>query len=314
MIYVVADDKIPDNYQSDNDDNSQSRDDDHGTHPMVSSASPGKATAHPLMQATAGDEHSPIGNPFMGELPVRAGHYTNPMMHSDLNASQHHFVENGGIGVGGQAPLQPSMQDMVPSPHDSSRRASLYTTTPSEYGSPASNVVFSQQWQQPVTTAPSSTPLYAFTPQQQGGPGQGPFVPQPGVAVPSGQQYISNHFHDGGLPGRGFDPNVQSHGSIFRPGSVPGVPHPQGVPHHSAYSQHYLGHDGRSLHQGSHLKPEPMDRGSLHWGQTAHSSLAGLGTDDEGGGMDAEAQKQTDMARRNQQHGSQGRDGNTNHE
>jgi hypothetical protein len=238
----MAEDKIPENYQSENDDGTQVREEDEQDPTSVgTNVSPPKMPpSHPLMQPASTD-HSPAGalqgGPFIGELPVRGPQYAQAMMHSDLGP-EHHFVEPGSMPI----------HDMVPSPHDSSRRPSIFSTT-NEYTSPPGTGMYSQQWQ-PGTTAPTTTSMYAFTTQQTTQT-PGSYVTQPGVQLPQGQQYLGHGFD--GMPRGAFDPNQ---GHMFRPGPVG----PATV--HTPYTN-YLSSDGRNM-SGPTIKVDTMPRNHLH--------------------------------------------------
>lgn len=213
---------------------------------------------------------------FMGELPHR-NHPTYPpsqLMHPDLGANDHHtgYVDSGGLGVGNSPSHHHhgsmteghggvALQQMVPNPHETSRRSSMFSPTTEYSGTPTSTSVY-QTWQQ-GSNAPSTSPLYAFTPQQaqiqtqtQAQHAQhGSFVPQGPVGMPP-----QNH----GYMGHGFEPMPRNtyeptpHDAMFRQSNVPtGTVNPQGT-----YSMQLAPQDSRAL-PGQGLKPEPPNRGLL---------------------------------------------------
>ncbi|KAK3379818.1 hypothetical protein B0T24DRAFT_170561 [Lasiosphaeria ovina] len=252
-VFVMADDKIPDNYQSD-DDIAQSKDEEEKAHSVTSSrVSPPKTTAPHSMMPAPGNDHSPATNvrasSFMSDIPVRGIQYPPPVMPSDLGPEQHSYVESGSMPVGGQAPLHThgtiQMQDMIPSAHDSSRRQSLYNS-PAELPGPSGAGLYSSHWQQ-ATTAPGNAPLYAFTPHQQAPqPPSGAFVPQQAVPINQSHQYSFNE-----LP---HSTNMFRSSSIGQPPVPQGQSYPNYLPH--------LPHDGRAV-PSSGLKMAPPNRGPL---------------------------------------------------
>lgn len=262
----MADDKIPDNYQSDNDDSNTAKDDENDPASISSSVSPLKTTTpHGLIPASTTADQSQAGalqpGPFLSELPVRAAQYTQPMVPPDLGQEQHAYVEGGGMTVGTQGQLQPhanmAMAEICANPHDTSRRSSMFNS-PTEYTAPPNPGIYSGNWQS-GTTATSNASMYAFTQQQhqqqqqqqqhQQNTGQTPFVQSPSVAIGQGQQYLGPSFD--GLA-RGYDPNQAN---LFRPGAVHNaVPPPQGYPG-------YI--ENRDIPAGG-LKMEPIGRARLH--------------------------------------------------
>ena len=251
----MADDKIPDSYQSDNEDSGPAKEDeDPDPSSIQSSVSPQKTVApHGLMQVGP-PEQSPGGNiqggPFMGELPVRGPHYQPHILPPELGAGQHAYVEGGNMGVSNSAPLQTagsmSLQEIIPDPHSQSRRPSLFNS-PQEYGNPSAPGMY-PAWQQ-ATTAPSNSPMYAFTPQQPQQPQQGPFVQQQPMQMGQNQQFMGPSFDT--LPRGSYDSNQ---GDMFRAGNVGSatVSHTQTFPT-------YIPHDARAG-----IKMETMGRSHLH--------------------------------------------------
>lgn len=232
MVFVMADDKIPDNYQSDNDENNPAKEDDENDPSSISSSvSPHKTTApHALIPASTADQ-SQAGTlqtgQFISDLPVRTAQYTQPMVPPDLSQEQHAYVEGGGMAVGTQGQMQPhasmAMAEICANPHDGSRRPSLFSS-PTEYSAPSGPGLYSGNWQA-GTTATSNASMYAFTPQHQQHPSQAPFVQPPSVPIAQGQQYLGPPF-DG--IARSYDP---SQAGLFRTGPIHNtVAQPQGYP------------------------------------------------------------------------------------
>lgn len=262
----MADDKVPDNYQSDDEDDDVPKDEDDEAEPAPASstASPPKDSDHGLLSTPSTDQ-SPAGNlhggPFLGELPVRAHQYHQPtLMQPDLSAGQPNFVEANPMGVNSnQPPLSQStsipLQETFSDPHASSRRPSLYAS-PTEYSNTSAPGMY-QTWHQ--TNPPSASSLYSFNHQHQQQPSHqsGSYVDQQPVPLAQPPQFPE---------AASFD-NMQRNSyetaptSLYRTTSVP-----QGLapPHPTQSFPSYLSpHDPRGL-PGSGMKIEPLGRGHLH--------------------------------------------------
>ncbi|ROV98939.1 hypothetical protein VSDG_03675 [Cytospora chrysosperma] len=264
-VYVMADDKIPDNYQSDDEDDDVPKDDDDEADqaPTSSTASPPKASDHGLLSTPSTDQ-SPAGNlhggPFLGELPVRGHQYHQPtLLQPDLSAGQSSFVEANSMGVNSnQPPLSQAasipLQETFSDPHASSRRPSLYTS-PTEYGSTSASGMY-QTWHQ--TNAPSAPSVYSFNHQHQQQPHQsGSYVDQQPVPLTQTSQFPETASFDS-MQRSSYDTAPTS---LYRTTSVP-----QGLapPHPTQSFPSYLSpHDPRGL-PGSSMKIEPLGRGHLH--------------------------------------------------
>ncbi|KAG6006622.1 hypothetical protein E4U21_006844 [Claviceps maximensis] len=234
-VYVMAEDKIPDNYTSDNEDGPYSKEENANdvSRPkasaqqqcVVSTPTTGPTTTQPL--------HGAHGH-FMSELPVRGNSYSSAMMTAEIPNQPHTFVDSGGITVTDQtavtAPNPALTLDMVSSPHDTSRRPSVF----SEYASPVSNNLYGQQWQQSGSAGPTQTSMYSYTPPQ-GNPPQTSFISQT-VPMNSGQSFMGNSFEESERPE--YDTNGTS---IFRTGDMSHASAP--VPQQAGY---YVPGDGRS--------------------------------------------------------------------
>lgn len=253
----MPDDKMPDNYQSDNEDSAGREGDDNGPTSIASSVSSHKAAAPHALITTPTTEHSPAGplhgGPFADDLPVRPAQYAQSFITSDLE--QHHYAEAGSMAVGTPPTLQPhggmTMTDML-APHDASRRPSFYSQ--SEYSNTPTSLFNGNNWQT-ATTAPSATPMYAnaFTPQQQHHPTQtapGAYVQQQPVTMAQGQPYM-------GPPYEGL-PRYDSVSDMFRPTAVPHNPASQSPGYPT-----YVNHDTRAL-PGTGYKLDPLGRNPLH--------------------------------------------------
>lgn len=229
----MAEDKVPENYASDNEDGPfPKEEEDHELqrakassqpHCVVQTPTTGPASAQPL--------HAGHG-PFIGELPVRGTSFNPGILPAEMSSQPHTFVDSNGITVTDQAavtaPNGALTLDMVTSPHDTSRRPSVF----SEYASPGGNSLYAQQWQQPGSTGPTQSPMYAYTPAQSN-PQQPPFM---GQAVPmnASQPFMGGTFE--GSPRPEYDANGAP---IFRAGDMS----------HTSVNQqqgYYVPNDGRS--------------------------------------------------------------------
>jgi hypothetical protein len=214
----MADDRIPENWASDNDTASSLKEDDEQE---MTPGPPGMSSRHGLptstmMPAQPSAEHSPTSHmsagPYLTEMPVRGGSYQQQLMGGELHQEQSHFVEAAPMTTQSASMHGPNalpLHDMFPSPHDTSRRPSMFPP-PAEYASPATPAVYPGGWQS-TTAAPSSSPMYSYPPQQPGP--QQAFVGQHGVPMPHGQQFMASSNFDG-LTRTNHDP---SHGSMYRP-------------------------------------------------------------------------------------------------
>ncbi|KAF6836946.1 hypothetical protein CMUS01_05212 [Colletotrichum musicola] len=245
-ILVMSEDKFPENYPSDNEDNGFVKEEDEHHPSITSSASPSKAgPPHELLHASSSD-HSPAGalqsGAYMNEMPLRGQQYSTQMLPSNIH-SEHHFVEGNNIHPPGGMPLQ----DLVPASHDPHRRSSIYTS-PTEYPNAASAGMYAQTWQG-GSTAPNGASVYSFTQQQQPGSAPGHFG---NASVPLAQnQYMPSPYD--GMSRTGFD-----QGSMFRPVGATQTP-VQGSQPFSGY----LPTDTRGL-PNSGGKPDPLARGQIH--------------------------------------------------
>ena len=283
-VYIMSEDKIPDNYQSENEEGSPAKDEEENAMRMPATISPRRSIAQALiaparppataMPASApvsshSSNHSPGGDiqhgasqSFMSDLPHR-NHPTYPpapLMHPDISSDHHAgYVDNSGMNVGSGPNLAEghggvALQQMVTSQHEGSRRSSIFSPTGEFSSTPAPSNVY-QTWQQ-GSNAPSASSMYTFPPTAPApAPAQhGSFVPQNTVAMPAqGHGYM------------GYEPLQRStyepsHDTMFRQGAVPppGTVNPQG-----GYSMQLPQHDARNL--SSHgLKIEPNSRTHLH--------------------------------------------------
>ncbi|KAI8285039.1 hypothetical protein K4K60_001466 [Colletotrichum sp. SAR11_57] len=116
-VHVMSEDKFPESYPSDTEDNGFVKEEDEHHPSMTSSTSPSKTGApHDLLHASSSD-HSPAGalpsGAYMNEMPLRGQQYSTQMLPSNIHPD-HHFVEGSNIHPpGGLLP-----QDLVPPPHD----------------------------------------------------------------------------------------------------------------------------------------------------------------------------------------------------
>ncbi len=277
----MSEDKIPDNYQSDDEGSPIKEDEDEQDvlrGPSI--LSPRRPAAQILMahgrtttssetptmapSSVHGGDHNPgsggltptttsTTHSYLSELPHR-NHPAFPppaLMHHEIG-SEHHtaYVDGGsGIGVGhSQNPMADShsgvaMQQIVPSPHETSRRSSMYNPTADFSAAPASSSMY-PAWQQGSTASWQQAQAQA---QVQAQSPHGSFVSQ-------SQGYMGHTFEP--LPRGSYD---TVHDNMFRAGNAPG---PSGAGSQSGYSMQMPQHDGRPLPpHGS--KVEGPGRGQL---------------------------------------------------
>ncbi|OTB06831.1 hypothetical protein M426DRAFT_9261 [Hypoxylon sp. CI-4A] len=240
-IYVLANDRIGQGYVSDTEDVTPGREDgEPNPAPNSSSSSPQRATVpQALIPQTQGTEQNPptqmSGETYVGEMPVRSSQFSQPALGSEMAAERQSFVETPNITH--QTSLHPTtnigLSEMYASPHESSRRSSMFTS-PSEYASPATPNIY-PQWQT-GSMAPSNPPVYAF-PQQAGSSHQS-FVNHAGVSMPQSQQYMGTSFNS--LSRASQD---AQHSEMLRP----------------LQQYTYMSHEPGSL-AGSVTKTEPLPR------------------------------------------------------
>ncbi|KAK7428906.1 hypothetical protein QQZ08_004520 [Neonectria magnoliae] len=244
-VYVMAEDKMPETYGSENDDGSITKDEDEQDIPA-----PKLSTVQGMIPTATSDHGSgPTlhGPPFLGDLPVRGTQYGPPMI-SDIAPDHHGFAEGSNMSVSGQTPVHPpggslALDMGVPAPQDSSRRPSLI----GDYSGQSENHMYTQQWQ-PSSTASNTPGMYSFT-QQQANPSATSFV-SPVVPMSQSQSYMGGSFD--GLS-HGYDPGQAP---MFRGGgSVPQQPV------HTSPSYNYRTSDNRGL---SAVKADPVSRNSMH--------------------------------------------------
>lgn len=215
-VMVMADDKVPDNWQEEEEAYEAPQEDDNNE--TTPTSTPGKPE-HTL-PTIAGTDQNPTGNmpgssSFIGELPVRGHPYTSSMMQSDLNAGPPSFVEGGSLNVSNQPSM--SQTPVMPLPetysdsHASNRRPSIYTS-PTEYGSSSGSNMY-QTWNQ--SNPPTASPVYSFNHQQQPTHPTGAYVEQQPVPLTQTPQY---------LEAPTFDNMHNAPSSLFRPTSVPQGP------------------------------------------------------------------------------------------
>jgi hypothetical protein len=182
--------------------------------------------------------HSPTsvshGGSFLNELPMRTSQQQQgaTLIHDLAPTNQHGYVEDG-MQVNGNGAVNGSGStmgvDIVTSPHEASRRASMF----SEYSNMGNNSIYSAQWSA-GSAPPNAQSIYA------GGQGAQPAHPQPfvpSVPVTHSQPYVTSAFVDG-LNRQGYDP---SSNPLFRPADMPQASV------HQSQGYGYLQHDGRNL-------------------------------------------------------------------
>ena len=261
----MADDKIPENYQSDEEDDDIPKDDDDEADPAPASstASPPKASDHGLLSTPSTDQ-SPAGTlhggPFLGDLPVRGHQYHQPtLMQPDLSAGQPNFVEANSMGVNSnQPPLSQATSIPLPEtfsdPQAPNRRPSLYAS-PTEYGNTSASGMY-QTWHQ--TNPPSTPSLYSFNHQhQQPSHQSGSYVDQQPVSLTQTTQFPETASFDS-MQRSSYETAPTS---LYRTTSVQQGLAPPPPP--QSFSTYLSPHDPRGM-PGSSMKMEPLGRGHLH--------------------------------------------------
>jgi hypothetical protein len=212
----MAEDKMPESYASDTEDTGFIKDeDDHDVSRPKAPSSQG--LPHPTSEPSSAT--SIRGPTFINDMTVRANTFPQSLI-PEIPPQQHTFVEGNAISVhNGQAVTTTTAAaatgnltlDMVPSPHDASRRPSVF----SDYASPGGNL-YSQQWPQ-ASTATNGSSMYQYA-QQQTTAQPAAFVGS-GVSMTPGQPFISSSFE---APHRNeYDQNGNP---IFRSGDLSQTP------------------------------------------------------------------------------------------
>lgn len=237
----MAEDKMPEAYADDEDEAGFIKDEEEND------LQRSRSTTHALVPTATTETNSTTNlrnGSFMNELPVRRSQFPTPIM-SDLSA-QHSFVENGGMSVHTGSSVNTTngslTLDMVPSPHDASRRPSVY----SEYASPGGNM-YPQQWP-PASAGPSASPMYPYSSQPTNS--QTTSFVNPTVPMNSNQPFMAGSFD--ASPRTEFDANGNP---MFRASDLTQAPVSQ-----QGYS--YLATDGRGLRVMSQVV-DPVNRASM---------------------------------------------------
>ncbi|KAG6140722.1 hypothetical protein E4U12_005959 [Claviceps purpurea] len=243
-VFVMAEDKFPDMYVSDNEDGpslEENGDDMHRSQAdarqqqqcLVHTPTAGLPPAQGL--------HGGHGS-YMSEIPLRDRSYHSESMTAEIASQPHPFENNGGNTVTDHpvaTASNPGMTlDLVPSPHDNSRRQSVF----SDYSSPVSNNMY--QWQQTTSAGPSQAALYSYTPPQVSAP-QTSFIGST-VSMNPVPTFLNHSFED--AERSEYDTNGGA--SMFRTGDMP---HSSGPGSHQG-GGYYVPGDPRSgvrmLHAG----------------------------------------------------------------
>ena len=223
----MTEDRVPENYASDEDGTQVVKEEDEAE--LQLSQPNGNTHIHPGQPPIQGPPPSSQGihdshGSFMGDLPVRGTPFNpnilpgemQPQAQAQAQTQPHHsFVDSSAIAVndptGAMAAATGSLTlDMVQSPHDNSRRPSVF----SEYASPGGTTMYAQPWQQPGSGGPGSSAVYSFTPAQNG-PAQGSFMGH-GMPMNTSQSFMGGSF-EGSPPRQEFDANGAP---IFRGGEM----------------------------------------------------------------------------------------------
>ncbi|KAJ3490706.1 hypothetical protein NLG97_g5726 [Lecanicillium saksenae] len=228
-IYVMAEDKVPESYVSENDDVGSFMKDEEDVEPSAKPTPTMGGAMRPSVRTDAATLSGLPGDAFIGELPMRGSQFQPPMM-NDM-ASQHTFVDNGSM-VHGQAGVSATGSsltlDIGQSPHAISRRQSVF----SDFPSPGENM-YPQQWQA-SSNGTNGSPMYAYA-TQQSNMETGAFV-SPGVAMDPNQSFMTTSFEEGPRPNY----NTGQAG-MFRQDDMP----PGSVAPATGYN--YVTNDGRGM-------------------------------------------------------------------
>lgn len=264
----MAEDRLPETGIPETDDRILAKEDGGAPQSVPSSASPPKTLQQDVLlhgvQAPNADHNDNQGVPiqgggsFVGEVAVReTPHYAAQMLPHAMHSEQH-FIQGGSLQHPSEA--MSMHHDLVPSPQDGQRRASLYGS-PAEYSNaPSAAAVYTPTWHQQHagTTAPDATSMYSFTPHPPATT-QGHFGGHPNVPVAQ-SQYLGPQYD--GLARGNFD-----QAALFRHASGANPPqHVQGSQGFPAY----LSPDGRSMSNwnAGDAKAEAMARATnSHHGQ-----------------------------------------------
>ncbi|KAL7786734.1 hypothetical protein V8C37DRAFT_287279 [Trichoderma ceciliae] len=211
-VYVMAEDKMLESYASDTEDAGFIKDEeDHDvSRPKLPAA---QCLPHPT-SAEASSATSIRGPTFMNDMTVRANAFPQSMI-PEITPQQHTFVEGNTMSVHSGQPVATTAAgnialDMVASPHDASRRQSVF----SDYASPGGNI-YGQQWPQ-ASTATSGSSMYPYA-QQQTSAQSTPFVGS-GVSMTPNQPFIASTFE---AHRNDYDQNGNQ---IFRSGDLAQAP------------------------------------------------------------------------------------------
>lgn len=225
---MVLDDKKTESCMSDNEDQSFIKEEDDYDTPMMRST-----TTHGLIQAPGEDPTATNmrAGSFMSDLPMRESHFS-PTLMTDVAAQSHSFESGGMVGhtqsVVNSATASIGL-DMVTSPHDTSRRPSVF----SDYASTSSNNLYSPQWQ-PNSAGPNASSIYPYTTTQ---PTQvsSAFSGQ-NVQMGQTQSFLASSFE--GSPRQEYE---QGSNSMFVGGTLPQPPV------HQPHGYDYMTTDGRDM-------------------------------------------------------------------
>ncbi|KAJ4153195.1 hypothetical protein LMH87_009695 [Akanthomyces muscarius] len=196
-VYVMSEDKVPENYPSENDEAGSFVKEDEDVEPTAKPSTTIGGTMRPSVRTDAATLSGlpGSGDAFISDLPMRGSQFQPPMM-NDMGP-QHSYVDNGGMQVHGQAGVPATGSnltlDLVPSPHDVSRRPSVFSDFPSPGGT-----MYPQQWQA-SSNGTNGSPMYAYAAQQPNMEA-GPFV-SPGVPMDPSQPFMTAPFEEGPRPG-----------------------------------------------------------------------------------------------------------------
>ncbi|KAI2637306.1 hypothetical protein GGS21DRAFT_510977 [Xylaria nigripes] len=177
-VVPVTDNEVGKGSNSDSDDDNIGLDQKFTPPSMASPVESGQQMIIPQIQPGDHNETGHYPNNYTENVPIRAAYYSHSGYEHQLSSQRPNYVDAPGISnhappnYGGHGHL--GLPDMYSSPQGSSRRSPVFNP-PSEYGSPATPVVYST-W--PTSNAPNNPPLYGFSQQQSSVPAFGAQMPQ----------------------------------------------------------------------------------------------------------------------------------------
>jgi len=270
-VYVLADDKLPEGYNSDIEEGDCKDEEDENEF----------SNRHPktAMPMAAGGDQGPTTNlqphpPYL-DMPVRgAAQYagTMDMAQGGMGAEQHSYVDNTNMGQTAALQTAHGMHDMMGGSHDSSRRASTFNS-PAEYSATpgTAGLYATGPWGQQATTAPGNTAMYAFT--------NNPQLPLPSPAqsqphTPGTATFVTQQQHQQSQQQQQHQ--QAQHAQQYNTGTLPvydGLPgalNPGGATNMFRSQQHHSPQHAHSSGAGGLISPHSQTYPTYLTGATTH--------------------------------------------